>query len=286
MQRFVCRLVGSFRRPVHLDDGGHPYDLDVSRSDISPAVGQVQDGSRVRTLPAWSVRRGTLDPALACANPCFAGSRWCELGRGTGRQSSPVRKNITRPVKPADNIEYKVAQWLNVNLPDSRVWLPGSIGQWLNAWSDEQQMTGGSWSTAYNAVHQKIAAQSIYVTDSKDADLVQTWLKAYGVRAFAVPGKQSPEFWKPFNRPEVFDGCDILWQQEDTKICRVPGASTSFAHVHEQGRSGQTRAAETGTTQAKSVVLQPGWIPPRMGNGNGEGRTTRQYTPSFPPGRS
>jgi hypothetical protein len=140
-------------------------------------------------------------------------------------------KNITRPVKPASNIEYKVAQWTNVNLPDSRVWFPGSIAQWFNTWSNGQQMTGGSWSTAYNAVHHKIAAQSIYVSDPTDAERVQTWLKAYGVQAFAVPGKQSPEFWKPFNRPELFDGCDILWQQDDTKICRVPGASSSFAHV-------------------------------------------------------
>jgi hypothetical protein len=141
-------------------------------------------------------------------------------------------KNITRPVKPASNVEYKVARWVDENLPESRVWLPGSLSQWFNTWSNGQQMTGGSWSTAYNAVHHRIAAQSIYIGESKDADIVKIWLKAYGVEAFAVPGKQSPEFWKPFTRPELlFEGCEILWQQDDTTICRVPGAVASLAHV-------------------------------------------------------
>jgi hypothetical protein len=144
-------------------------------------------------------------------------------------------KNITMPAKVDSTIEYKVARWVEENLPDSRVWLPGSLSQWFNTWSDGQQMTGGSWSTAYNRVHERIMAQSIYVAEPKEAELVQIWLKAYGVQAFAVPGKQSPEFWKPFAKPELFDACDILWQENDTKICRVPAASASLTHVVDRG---------------------------------------------------
>ena len=140
-------------------------------------------------------------------------------------------KDVLRSADPAASIEYRVAGWTAQNLPNARVWYPGSLGQWANTWTDVQQMTGGSWSTAYNQVHQRIVSQSIYGTQPTDAENALIWLRSYGVQAFVVPGKQSPEFWKPISRPELFDGCEVLWAEDDTRICRVPGTSPSFARI-------------------------------------------------------
>ena len=98
-----------------------------------------------------------------------------------------------------------MAKWTSANMPGARIWLPGSLAQWFNTWSDGQQMTGSSWSTAYNSVHQKIASRLIYSSSPKDAENVFLWLKAYGVQAAAIPGPRSPEFWKALKRSDLFD---------------------------------------------------------------------------------
>jgi hypothetical protein len=140
-------------------------------------------------------------------------------------------KAVNQPADPTTTIEYRVAQWTARNLPGARVWAPGSMGIWYNRWSDNPQLTGGSWSTAYNPVHQKLVFQSLYNSDPIDAQNVTLWLKAYGVEAFAIPGRKSPEFWKAVNRPEDFATNEVLWREDDTTIYRVPGAARSLAHA-------------------------------------------------------
>jgi hypothetical protein len=140
-------------------------------------------------------------------------------------------KAILRPADPSSTIEYKVARWVSDNLPGRRVWLPGSLAHWFNTWSDGQQMTGGSWSTAYNQVHQRLVFQSLYSSAPEDAGNAFLWLRAYGVYALAIPGPKSPEFWKAIARPQLFEGCEVLWKEDDTTICRVPGSTGALAHV-------------------------------------------------------
>jgi hypothetical protein len=140
-------------------------------------------------------------------------------------------KNIMKPTPAAASIEYRTARWVAEHVPHARVWLPGSLGLWFNTWTAGQQMTGSSWSTAYNATHQKIVFQSLYSSDPVDAGNALLWLKAYGVQVAAIPGPNSPEFWKAIRRPELFAGCEVLWREDDTSLCHVPGASDSFAHV-------------------------------------------------------
>ena len=137
-------------------------------------------------------------------------------------------------LKPMDyrtSIEYRTAKWASEHLPNSRVWYPGSLGQWFSAWSDGQQMTGSSWSTAYNPVHQKLIYQSLYSSVPEDVRNALLWLRAYGVHAVAIPGRKSPEFWKAIGLPELFSNCEALWREDDTAICKVPGSSSSFAHA-------------------------------------------------------
>lgn len=144
-------------------------------------------------------------------------------------------KRVTTPAAPESTIEYRVARWAGEHVAGGRIWLPGSLGQWFNRWSASAQMTGSSFSTAYGKVHQKVSSEFTSGVSPEDAANILTWLKAYGVEALAAPGKNSPEFWKVLGHPEIFAGCEVLWREDDTTICRVPGAASSLGHVVAAG---------------------------------------------------
>jgi hypothetical protein len=143
-------------------------------------------------------------------------------------------KDVLRSANPSHSIEFRASTWAAQNLHGTRVMMPGSIGQWTNAFTDLQQFTGSSWSIAYNPVQQR-AVEVIYAGSGNaeaDVSISLAWLKAYGVGAVCVSGRESPEFWKPFQNPTRFQGVlPILWQAQDTTIYRIPQRSTSLAHV-------------------------------------------------------
>jgi len=47
-----------------------------------------------------------------------------------------------RPIDIRQTIEYRVADWLNRNGPYTRVFAPGSMSVWLNAFTDTPQLAG------------------------------------------------------------------------------------------------------------------------------------------------
>ena len=130
------------------------------------------------------------------------------LGIGAAQVVShrKFEKHLTMRAAPESTIEYRVARWAGEHLAAGRIWLPGSLGQWFNRWSASAQMTGSSFSTAYNKVHQEVSSEFTSGASPEDAANVLTWLKAYGVQALAVPGKNSPEFWKVLGHPEILRG--------------------------------------------------------------------------------
>jgi hypothetical protein len=127
-------------------------------------------------------------------------------------------------------IEYRVAQWMNQNVPGQRVMVPGSIAQWFNVWSRNPQLSGGSYSTTPNQSQQKAMAE---ILTSPEAATSILWLKAFGVQAVTVSGPQSTEFWKPYRNPKKFDGLlPLLWREDDVTIYKkVPQRTLSLAHV-------------------------------------------------------
>jgi hypothetical protein len=140
-------------------------------------------------------------------------------------------KTNIRAIDVTQKIEFRTAKWSQANLPHGRVAYPGSMAMWFNNFTDTQQFGGSSYPTAYNPVQQQAYFRWVYSQSPDDARAALLWMKAFGVQAYAVPGKTSPEFWKSIRHPEVFGSCVVLWEQEDTRICRLPGARTSPANV-------------------------------------------------------
>lgn len=140
-------------------------------------------------------------------------------------------QEATRVADVRPGIEYRIAHWMDANFAGQRIMVPGSIAQWLNVFSEAQQLSGASFSTTPNW-RQQDALKSILTCGSpEEVRVAMLWLKAFGVQAATVCGRKSPEFWKG-NSSTKFDGLmPVLWRQEDTTVYRVPQRSLSLAHV-------------------------------------------------------
>ena len=135
---------------------------------------------------------------------------------------------------PTESIEYRVAIWIDRNLPGVRVMLPGSIAQWADAFAPVSQVGGESWSMPFNKSQERGLA-AIYKSSEnvdQDARYSLAWAKAFGAGAIAVSSPQSEEFWKPFAHPAKFDGrLPVLMSDGGVTVYRIPQRSASLAHV-------------------------------------------------------
>ena len=150
------------------------------------------------------------------------------------RSHRQFAKAMIRSSDVRETIEYQVADWLQANLPERRVFAPGTLGQWMNAFTSQQQLGGGSFPTIPSLPIQLPITGLTYLNQAEQvADWGTVWLTAFGVDAIVVPGPNSPEYWKPlFRVPEAFQGTmPLLWRERDTSIYSVPRRQGGLAHV-------------------------------------------------------
>jgi hypothetical protein len=170
---------------------------------------------------ATSNRRALLLLALAAAADQTGGHRKLE-------------KKFTFPQDVTQTVEYRAAEWAQKAYPNIRFFMPGSMAQWANTYTDIQQFTGGSFTMATNQVQQRADTAIGFGDDDvkRDVHLTLTWLKAYGVGVVAISGKDSKEYWRPFTHPEKFDGLlPALWKESGVTMYRVPLREFTLAHI-------------------------------------------------------
>ena len=135
---------------------------------------------------------------------------------------------IARPVKIETTIEYKTARWLDTHMPGARVFAPGTIGFWLNAFSDAPQITGGF----DNGIRNPYVPALIFYTYAGDNQRYTVdLLRAYGIDAMIGGGKDSAEFYHPISHVEKLNGLTELWRDGGDAVYDIPRRSRSLAHV-------------------------------------------------------
>jgi hypothetical protein len=133
-----------------------------------------------------------------------------------------------RPIDIRTTIEYQTAKWLDANLPGRRVFAPGSIGFWLNAFSDAPQLTGGF----DNGILNPFLPDAIYqIYAGAQQDLAIEYLKAYGCAAVIAGGADSREVYHTYAHPEKFRGMTELWRNGGDAVYAVPGRTGSLVHA-------------------------------------------------------
>jgi hypothetical protein len=136
--------------------------------------------------------------------------------------------DMERPIDIRTTIEYQTARWLDANLHGRRVFAPGTIGFWLNAFSDSPQLTGGF----DNGILNPFVPHAIYqIYAGAEQDLAIAWLKAYGCAAVVAGGADSREVYHTYAHPEKFRGMTELWRNGGDAVLAVPGRSASLAHA-------------------------------------------------------
>jgi hypothetical protein len=137
-------------------------------------------------------------------------------------------QDIEKPIVIQSTVEYEISHWLGAHLGDERVFAPGTIGFWMQSFSDTPMLTGGFDNGMRNTFLQDVNYQ-IYAGDRQDTMLA--WLKAFGVSAIVGGGPNSREFYHPYAHPEKLDGLPEIWRDGPDVIYSVPRRRASLAHV-------------------------------------------------------
>ena len=133
-----------------------------------------------------------------------------------------------KPIDIRTTIEYKTAKWLEAKMPGQRVFAPGTIGFWLNAFSDVPELAGGFDNGIVNPMLPHVIYQE-YAGDKQQVGI--DLLKAYGCDAVIGGGKESAEVYHPYSHAEKFLGLTELWRERGDVIYDVPRRSRSLAHA-------------------------------------------------------
>jgi hypothetical protein len=137
-------------------------------------------------------------------------------------------QDIEKPIAIQSTVEYEISHWLGAHMAGQRVFAPGTIGFWMQSFSDTPMLTGGFDNGMRNTFLQDVNYQ-IYAGDRQDTMLA--WLKAFGVSAIIGGGPDSREFYHPYAHPEKFAGLPELWRDGPDAIYSVPRRRASLAHV-------------------------------------------------------
>ncbi len=137
-------------------------------------------------------------------------------------------QEIEKPIAIQSTVEYEISHWLGAHMPGQRVFAPGTIGFWMQSFSDTPMLTGGFDNGMRNTFLQDVNYQ-IYAGDRQDTMLA--WLKAFGVAAVAGGAPDSREFYHPYAHPGKFASLPEIWRDGADAIYAVPRRCASLAHA-------------------------------------------------------
>jgi len=156
------------------------------------------------------------------------------LGSYPAVKSFRYAQRLIRAIRIENTIEYREAKWFEKNMPGCRVMAPGSVGFFLNVFTNVPQYAGGFDQGVLNPLWAHVHYQVLSGENagSQEGEIAVLWLKSFGVDAVAVSGPHGQEYYKPFRNPGKFEGLlPVLWRQQDDVIYAVPRRSSCLASV-------------------------------------------------------
>jgi hypothetical protein len=156
-------------------------------------------------------------------------------------------KLSTLEPRPLERIEYRAAEWMAKNMPESRAFTTGSVRFWYNAWFDLQMIGGAADQGLQNELVMLAYWDLIY---GDDPELGRNWLLALGGDAIIVHDKNSSEIYRDIVHPYRFRGVlPVAWESgEGDTIYRVP-RRPGLARVVESGRAASLKTPASATDQ-------------------------------------
>jgi hypothetical protein len=114
----------------------------------------------------------------------------------------PISLRVTVPSPSvADVPEFRMANWLSAHVTDERVYASGSIGFWLNVFSNVQQVRGGSDQGATNTWWQLVTTQ---INTGPEAELSTLLAQAWNVKYIVVTFPNASTSYHDYLYPDKF----------------------------------------------------------------------------------
>jgi hypothetical protein len=137
-------------------------------------------------------------------------------------------RDMERPIDIDRTTEYRISHWLGDRMPGRRVFAPGSVGFWMNAFSDTPMIVGGFDNGIRNELLWGVNYQ-IYAGDKLENTVA--WLKALGCDAIVGGDPGSGEVYHPYKYPAKLHDLPQLWRDGPEVIYAVPRVRRSLAHA-------------------------------------------------------
>ncbi|MCC6265417.1 MAG: hypothetical protein IT169_17725 [Bryobacterales bacterium] len=186
---------------------------------------------------------------------------------------------------PSQSIEAQTVRWVESKLPGQRVYLPGSISFWADAFGTVTQFGGGFDNGIENPtyLHVKYQIESGEGAGAREGEIGVTWLKAYGVRAAQVPLPDGPANLRMFRNPAKFDGVlEPVWDHMGARIYRVPARQEGLAFVVPEAAVPRTRPTDgldVGEARRYVEALEDATLPVTQFEWRGPGDATIEAAP-------
>ena len=137
-------------------------------------------------------------------------------------------RDMEEPIAIERTAEYRISRWLGANLAGRRVFAPGTIDFWMNAFSDTPMIVGGFDNGIVNQQLWGVNYQ-IYAGDKLEPAL--DWLKAFGCDAIVGGDPGTGEHYHAYAHPEKLHALREIWRDGPEVIYDVPRGQRSLAHV-------------------------------------------------------
>lgn len=162
----------------------------------------------------------------------FAIAGLCILALHQTRIHIRYVRSVEVPVNISSTYEFQFAQWLDAHAHGDRVFAPGSLQYWTNAWTDQPQGYG----CCLPGLPNPVSWLFIMGAPNLDEKSSEIWLRAWGVRDLVVNGAATRDAYHAWGNPSEFEGSlPVIFQQGDDRIYRIPSPSASLAHVIHAG---------------------------------------------------
>lgn len=139
-----------------------------------------------------------------------------------------LARHLEKPIIIASTAEYRISHWLGVHLPGRRVFAPGSVAFWMNAFSDTPMLVGGFDNGIRNQLLWDVNYQ---IWAGEKLENTVAWLEALGCDAIVGGDAGSGEVFHPYRYPAKLHELPELWRDGAEAIYEVPRGRKSLAHA-------------------------------------------------------
>jgi hypothetical protein len=130
-----------------------------------------------------------------------------------------LARALEAPIDIQSTSEYKISHWLDEHLPGRRVFAPGSVSFWMDAFSDTPMLPGGFDNGITNQTLWDVNFQILF---GDKLPVALAWLKAYGCDAIVGDDFNSHEIFHPYSHPDRLHSLPELWRDGPDVIYAVP----------------------------------------------------------------